>query len=252
MRSVQSSLLSLHKNIIHAFSTKQNGNSNFPFAQNNLAYHVNDDPKIVYKNHQNYAKYLNYDIQKLIYMQQIHSDKIMIIDKSSDLASIPQCDALITQEKNIPLMVMVADCVPILIYDPIHKVIAVVHAGRAGTFKKILEKTLNLMKNKYDTEAEDIEIVLGPSIRQCCYEVGDEIIKEATRLNYDSAIKYTDDKKMSLDLIHILKEQLKHLGTPIEQVEISPYCTSCNKELFFSYRAEHNNTGRFSGLIMLK
>jgi len=251
MRSIQSSLLSVHKNLLHAFSTKKNGNSEFPFSQNNLAYHVNDNPQTVLKNHLNYANYLNYDINRLVHMEQIHGDKIVIIDKTSDLSIIPQSDALITQEKNIPLMVMVADCIPILVYDPIQKAIAVIHAGRAGVFNKILIKTLKLMKRQFNTQVENTNIVLGPSIRSCCYQVGEEIKKEAESLNYTYAVK-TNDNTISLDLIIIIKEQLRELGIPIKNIEVSPYCTSCNKDLFFSYRAENNNTGRFSGLLMLK
>ena len=171
MRSVHSSLLSKHSDLLHAFSTKQNGFSIEPFAQNNLAYHVNDNTQTVYKNHIHYAQYLNYNIESLVHMNQIHGDKIVIIDKDTDLTKIPQCDAMITKEKEIPLMVMVADCIPILIYDPIKKVIAVVHAGRTGVFLKILTKTLQMMQRSFKSSAEDLLIVLGPSIRNCCYEV---------------------------------------------------------------------------------
>jgi YfiH family protein len=184
-------------------------------------------------------------------MRQVHGDKVVTINKDTDLNKIPQCDALITNEKEIPLMVMVADCIPILIYDPIKKVIAVVHAGRAGVFLKLLPKTIQTMLSEFKSKTEDLLIVLGPSICGCCYEVGAEIKNEAEKLNYKYAITHKDSSYF-LDLISILKEQLKEIDIKENNIEISPYCTSCNNNLFFSYRAENNITGRFSGLLMLR
>jgi len=251
MRSIHSQLFKKHENILHAFSTKQNGHSKPPFSQNNLAYHVNDNLLDVQENHLHYAQYLNYDIKKLVYMDQVHGDSIHIITQHSDLSQIPSCDALITQEKNIPLMVMVADCIPILIYDPIHQVIAVVHAGRAGIFKKLIPKTIQTMQESYHSKPSDIIIVLGPSIRQCCYEVGIEIYNEAKALSYEYALQIKG-KHYYLDLISIAKQQLAEIKVNKNNIDILDYCTACHHNLFFSYRAEENNTGRFSGLIMLK
>jgi len=251
MQSVKSSLLNKYSNLLHAFSTKAIGHSQKPFSHKNLAYHVNDNAQDVLKNHLDYAKHLRYNYQNLVYMEQVHGDKIQLITQESDLNQIPTCDALITQEKDIPLMVMVADCVPILIYDPIQEAIAVVHAGRAGTFKQILKKTIKYIEARFDSHVKDLICVLGPSIHKCCYEVGEEIKDEAFVLSYDFAITQKNGSYY-LDIIAILKHQLNEIGVPEEHIEVSPYCTSCNKELFFSYRAEKNTTGRFSGLLMLR
>jgi len=251
MQSIRSSLLSPYANLLHAFSTKAKGFSSRPFSQNNLAYHVMDNPQTVKKNHLHYSQYLDYDINKLVYMNQVHGDDVKIINKDSDLSLIPKCDALITQEKNIPLMVMVADCIPVLIYDPIENVISVVHAGRAGIFNKIIPKTIKTMQEHFNTNPSELIIVLGPSIRQCCYEVGSEVNDEAKNLEYSEAL-HKQGESYYLDLIAIAKKQLEEIGVNQNNIEISAYCTSCHHELFYSYRAEQNNTGRFSGLIMLK
>jgi len=251
MRSVKSPLLRKHSNLLHAFSTKVSGYSLRPFAQNNLAYHVNDDPLTVYKNHLNYARYLDYNIKNLVYMEQIHGDKIVVIDKNTDVNKIPKCDALITDQKDIPLMVMVADCIPILIYDPIKEVIATVHAGRAGVFLKIVTKTIQVMRKSFKSSTQDLIVVLGPSIRSCCYEVGLEIKEEAQALGYKYAIT-KKDSSYYLDLISIVKKELKGLNVNKDNIDVSPYCTSCNNDIFFSYRAEKNTSGRFSGVLMLK
>jgi len=251
MRSIQSPLLTPFQHLTHAFSTKENGFSIKPFSQNNLAYHVNDNFDLVLKNHQHYAQYMKYDLTKLVHMNQVHSNNVHIIDKKSNLTKIPTCDALITQEKNIPLMVMVADCIPILVYDPIQEVIAVVHAGRAGVFNEIIVKTINTMQDTFGTNTNDLRIVLGPSIRACCYEVGHEIKEEAARLNYQYSIKESKGIYY-LDLISIVSKQLQNLEVQNKNIDVSHYCTSCNNNIFFSYRADSNITGRFSGLLMLK
>ncbi len=248
MKIFNSKLLASHKNIMHAFTTRLDGISKF---NNNLAYHVNDSSYNVDKNHNKLAKYLQYPINRLVHMNQVHGDQITIINNNHDNKEVPTCDALITQEKELPLMVMVADCNPILIYDPIREVIAAIHAGRAGIFSNIISKTIKKMQKLYECEPKDILVSIGPSIHQCCYEVGNEIKEETNRLGYDYAIM-TDENKYFLDLISIAKRQLKETGVTIKNIEISKYCTACNTDIFFSYRAENNSCGRFAGVIMLK
>jgi len=251
MNILQSPLLSQYKNLLHAFSTKKGGLSKTPFSGNNLAFHVNDNPHTVRKNHQNFAKDLGYPYKRLIRMEQIHGDSVVIIDQDSDLQQIPRCDAVITKLKNTPLMVMVADCLPILLYDPVKEVIATVHAGRAGVFSKIITKTIQTMLEAYKSQASDLRIVIGPSIHQCCYEVGSEINEEAKSHGYGYAIK-TKNNRYFLGLKDIVLQELKELNVVNEHIEFSPYCTSCRKDIFYSYRAEDNLCGRFCGLVMLR
>lgn len=251
MKIISSARLSIYTHLTHAFSTKEGGYSRSKIFGNNLAFHVNDDLEAVKKNHLYFSKAMGYSSGRLVHMNQIHGNSIVIIDKGYDLLQIPQCDAIITDLKNTPLMVMVADCIPILIYDPIKEVIAAVHAGRAGAFGKILPKTIQKIKEHYQSELKDLIIVLGPSIHQCCYEVGAEIKHEATEKGVDFAIQ-TKNSKYYLGLQDILSNQLQDMGIKKDQIEYSPYCTSCNNDLFYSYRAEKNVCGRFCGLIMLK
>lgn len=248
MEILTSKLLSPYKNLLHAYTTRSHGHSIYG---NNLAYHVNDAKEDVEQNHIELATYLHYPLDKLVHMNQIHGDDIIFINQQHNYDLIPTCDALITQEKNTPLMVMVADCIPILIYDPVKEVIAAVHAGRAGIFTKVLPKTIKKMRIQYGCKAKDLLISLGPSIRQCCYEVGSEIETEAQEKQLDYAMSMRENKYF-LDLLTIAHNQLKEAGIKTENIETSPYCTACNTEQFFSYRVEKNRCGRFCGLIMLK
>jgi len=250
MRSIQSPLLTPYINLLHAFTTKEGGFSQAPFTGNNLAYHVQDQNSSVNKNHKELAKYLNYSQNNLIRMNQVHGNTITDVDKTYNNSEPPNCDALVTNQVNTPLMVMVADCLPILLFDDTKKVIAAVHAGRAGVFTEILPKTIQRMKEKYQSKAANIKVVVGPAIHSCCYEVGEEIKKEAYKKGFDYAI-IEKNKHLYLDLISIVKKQLQTSCIQEHNIEISQECTACNTDLFYSYRAE-KQCGRFAGIIMLK
>jgi len=237
MKFYYSQNLSHFPNLLHAFTTKESGN---------LAFHVGDDPQIVEKNHELLSCDLGYEKEKLVYMKQIHSDLVYVVT-DEDFSTPPTCDALITNKKELPLMVMVADCSPVLLYDAEQKVVAAVHAGRAGAFQNILKNTLEAMRHEFGSKAKDIYATIGASIGVCCYEVGAEIEKEAKALGLEYAMQKREGH-LCLDVNAILKKQLEACG--VANIEILELCTSCNKEKLFSYRAE-KQTGRFAGVIML-
>lgn len=248
MKIFHSPLLSLHLEVMHGFTTREGGTSIYG---NNLAYHVNDDETDVKNNHKRLANNLHYSQNNLVHMSQVHGDKIVIIDKEFTHQNIPICDALITKEKETPLMVMVADCVPILLYDPVEKVIAVIHAGRAGVFSRIVPKTIQKMQKELSCNTKNILISIGPCIHQDCYEVGKEIVQESKEYSYNYAIK-EEKGRYYLDLLSIIYKQLNDLNIMDKNLETLPYCTACNTDKFYSYRAEQNSCGRFAGVIMLK
>jgi len=233
------------------FTTRHGGISKAPFDSLNLAFHVNDNPTDVHQNHLLLAKELHYGADKLIYMRQIHSDSVVIINEEMDFNSPPECDALITNRPNTPLMVMSADCTPILVYDRTHNAIAAIHAGRIGALDEILPKTLHAMKIEYGTTVEDIMVLLGPSIHGCCYEVNETIARLTVEKGYEKALR-REETKVFLDVNTILLLQLKSLEVKIERIEVINHCTSCQCDTYFSYRADAQHTGRIAGVIMLR
>jgi hypothetical protein len=233
------------------FTTRHGGTSQIPFDSLNLAFHVNDNPTDVHQNHLLLAKELGYDVNTLIYMRQIHSDSIVIVNEKMDFNSPPECDALITNRPNVPLMVMSADCTPILVYDSAHNAIAAIHAGRAGALNEILPKTLEAMKAEYGTIIGDVMVLLGPSIQRCCYEVNESIAYETAEKGYIDAL-HREDGRVFLDVNTILLIQLAILGIKKENIEVIDKCTSCNHDTYFSYRADAQHTGRIAGVIMLR
>jgi len=236
----QSKLLNKFSNLTHCFSTKESGN---------IAFHVNDDIKNVLSNHKKLSHLLNYNQNSLIHMKQIHSDIIHTVTSDDNFKNPKECDALITDILNTPLMVMVADCSPILFYDDVQKVIAVAHAGRAGAFKNIVKNTINRFTNEFNSNAKNIIAVIGANIKSCCYEVGAEIFTEAKELK----LEYAVEKKYSsyyLDIDKIIKQQLLNLDIDEKNIEFIDECTKCNSDKYYSYRADAK-CGRFSGIIKL-
>lgn len=224
-------------------TSRYGGVSPAPYDSLNLALHVGDDVKNVLENRALISQKHHFLVENLIFMDQTHSPNIEVI-KDSACNKIENCDALITNVKNIPLMVMVADCIPILLYDPQEQVIAVVHAGRNGTFKQIAKKTVLKMMHEFGCIASNILVYFGASIHECCYEVGPEIACGVPE-------KYCKkrDEKWYLDLQSINVDQLLGVGITQEHLEIADICTCCDKD-YFSYRRE-GVTGRFAGIMKL-
>lgn len=251
MRLLSSNLLSPYLHISAQFTTRHGGVSYSPYSTLNLAFHVGDNPENILKNHRILADTMGYDPQKLIHMRQIHSNSIIVVNSFMNFDTPPQCDALITNCIDVPLMVMSADCTPILLYDPINHAIGAVHAGRAGALNRILPMTLEAMEKNYATALSDIRIVFGPSIQGCCYEINENIAHEVREKGYAEALIRTKEN-ISLDVNTILHLQLKALGIVSEQIETINQCTSCNCHDFFSYRADAQHTGRMAGVILLR
>ncbi len=250
MQTKKSNLFHSFSNLEHAFTTKYGGVSQKPYDSLNLAWHVGDDAQLVETNHELLAKALGYEKNSLVHMKQIHSNLVHVVKKDDDFFTPKSCDALITNKKNRPLMVMVADCSPLLFYDDVQKVIAVAHAGRAGAFSNIVKKVVDCFMNEFACEPQNIYVTVGASIGVCCYEVGQEIYDEACAIGLKYAVN-TRDGSFYLDVGKILQTQLLACGITKKNLEISDECTCCKNETYFSYRAS-GVTGRFAGVLMLK
>jgi len=155
---------------------------------------------------------------------------------------------LITNQKNIVLSILTADCVPILLYDPIQEVIAAVHAGWRGTKEHIVSKTVKKMIESFDSNAEDIIAGIAPSIGQCCYEVGADVAINFKHLPHAYTTK---NDRFMLNLPKINQQQLCDIGVLSKNIEMSHICTSCEVERFFSYRKEKKCSGRFMSTLVL-
>lgn len=247
--------------IKHAFTTRLAGKSDIlENSDLNMSYNVNDKEEFISYNRQKVCKALQMDFNNLTAVQQVHGDKIVCLDESlvskgkdSYKSAIEGTDALITNIPNVPLMLLFADCVPMIVADPIKKVIAVVHGGWRGTVAGIVAKTVQKMVDSYFVQAKDCIAVIGPSIGPCCFQVGDEVYQEAKNslTNYQEI--FTKDKKevdkWYFDLWQTNYQQLIDCGLEQENVVKSAVCTLCNHRLFFSHR--FGSRGRFAAIASL-
>jgi len=205
----------------------------------NLALHVENNPLHVKNNRAKLSTKVSN--KKLIFMEQVHGDKVEVVDKNSEHLV---CDAMITQDKDVALCVMVADCIPVILYDEQTKTIGVAHAGRNGSYKGIVKKTIVKMCEEFTCRQIDIKVVFGPCIKKCCYEVGAEVIKGFLTESGVPLEEFTckEDEKNYLDLIALNTKGLSN-------IEVDSTCTCCD-ERYFSYRRD-GMTGRFCGVICL-
>ncbi len=209
---------------------------------------------------------LNIPLENLVIPIQTHSDNVGIIkekgkrkkEKESNnepyspthlftFSPFKDTDALITNQPNIALALNFADCTPIVFYDSVKKVVAIAHAGWRGTVAKIGPKTVEKMVENFDCIQKDITATIGPCIGKCCFEVGEDVLQKLID-SVDGKVENAISNH-NVDLKLINKIQL--LASGLEKIDLSEYCTSCQSELFFSYRKEKGNTARHSAVIML-
>lgn len=175
--------------------------------------------------------------------QQTHSDHVEIVDNRLEY---PDTDGLIITKRSIPIALRFADCTPLIFYDTNLKIGAVAHAGWRGTAQKIGVKTLQKMYDNFGTKPQDIIAIIGPAIGVCCYEVSDEV--------KDKVLETVSDKTNlvqgnNIDLKQTNARQLEEFG--VTRIDICPYCTSCNNDLFYSYRKENGTQNRHYAILML-
>ena len=243
----------------HAFSTREGGFSQAPYYSLNLGPKTKDLPEAVRSNTEKLCEAIGVDFEALVVSDQVHEDNIHIVtevDKGKGFTrerDYSDIDALITDVPGIPLISYYADCVPLYIVDPIKRVVALAHAGWMGTVLKIGNKTINKMLEVFNSKAEDIIVVIGPSIGPCCYEVDEKVVSRFnTNFTDTSSFVFPRHKdKFMLDLWTANSLALKEIGIKDRNIIISRLCTGCGTEMFFSHRMEGPLTGRMASIIHL-
>jgi len=254
--------LSRYEEIGHFVSSRKGGYSSPPYASLNLSFNVGDDPQKVLKNRQRLAEALEIPLSHLTTAKQIHDSHVRIVSESLQgsgaidyKGAIDATDAMVTCVPGICLMIFLADCVPILLYDPVKGVVGVAHAGWRGTLQSIAKKIVHVFQKDFDSSPQDMVAAIGPSIGPCCYEVGLEIVSQVERVfgtGKDYVRTDTSSGKKCFDLWTANLRQLIRAGIPEKNIEKAHICTCDHPNLFFSYRHEKARTGRFGAGIFLR
>lgn len=192
------------------------------------------------------CKYLG--VKKLITPSQTHTNFVDIAKTNKD--TYPDTDGLILAEKGNAIFLNFADCTPLIIYDKAKNIGAVSHAGWRGTAGSIAKVTINEMVKYFDCKPSNMVAVIGPAISMCCYNVGQEVHDKLKRTVSDfSGLSEIRDDNIYVDLKGINRRQLEECGVP--EIDVCPYCTCCNNDIFFSYRKENGTTNRHSAILKL-
>jgi len=245
-------------NLAHFITTRAGGVSLFPYNSLNLGLHTNDNSDHVMANRSLLTEATGIANEHFLYASQVHSGDVKIIDSAAIengiLSQNPRTDATITNMPGICLMVMVADCVPIILFDPVKRVSAVIHAGWRGTVHHITSNTVSAMVEYFGCDPADILAGIGPSIGPCCYEVGEDVrdfVLQSFGTTEGYLIRKNDSSKPHFDLWYANQKQLTYNGLKPENIETSELCTQCHSDIFFSSRASGGITGRFAAGICI-
>ena len=183
-----------------------------------------------------FTKSVGYDPKNLVILNQVHSKNIQEVNSACLLDSV---DGTISKSKKVVLSILVADCIPLFLFNPISKQFGLIHSGWRGAAQGICSEAIIRMKNLGDNTC-NIMAVIGPSIGQCCFEVGPEV---ASQFSSHYSINGKKDRKM-LDLKKTVEDELCSTGLKKENIFINKQCTYCEKNLFYSYRREGDSAGR--------
>lgn len=227
----------------HWITTRSGGVSKGGYAKLNFSGSVGDDMKSAHENRR-IAENLFCGGKKIFLPKQTHGTKIIKI--SNSMKENIEADILVFKKAGLPGGILTADCLPIIVADPVRKIAALVHAGRKGIFTKILARTINHLKNSHEFEPQNMTVAIGPGIRKCCYNINDDIFEDG----YGEYEKYkTGDG--TLDLIRAVRDQLATAGIDQRKIHDSCICTSCHSDEFFSHRKQAGKAGRFMTALAL-
>ncbi|MDB5272606.1 MAG: hypothetical protein JWO58_973 [Chitinophagaceae bacterium] len=233
------------KGIVHAITTR----NSLATADFNLSFHTGQEEQVIRsrKALQHFFKATSLTIPK-----QCHGTKVVQITEVNNHEIPLDTDALVTNVPGLTIGVLSADCVPILFYDPVKRVLGAAHAGWKGTVANIVGATLKKMQEFYGCNFLDIEAYIGPSISSIHFEVGEEVAAQFEKLELKSCIQQTSTNKPHIDLWLANKILLQRSGVKKENIDVSEMCTYDHVDHFYSARKEGFQTGRFGAFIMLR
>jgi YfiH family protein len=248
----QFSIFSGRTDLTHGVFTRLGGHSRPPWASLNTGHSVGDDLEAVEANHELIYGALGVRREDVVSPHQVHSTTVRVVTERDRGQVCPKTDALVTATPGVVLMLRFADCVPILLYDPVQRVVGLAHAGWRGTVAGMAGAAVQTMVDELDCCPADILAGIGPSIGPCCYEVG-ENVAEAMFCAFSDVTGLLEpgaDGHWQLDLWAVNQRQLADAG--VHSIEVAGTCTACHTDEWFSHRAEQGKTGRLGALIGLR
>lgn len=244
--------------IVHCMSTRKGGVSTGECSSLNLGFNRNDSRENVIENYNRLCSAIGIETGSLVFSNQIHDNRIRVVTKEDRgkgfavKSDITGYDGLMTNERGVTLVTFYADCVPVILYDPVKNAAALLHSGWRSTYKEISLEAVKALQREYGCEASDIIAAIGPSIGSCCFEVHNDVYDLMhQRFQNDSYYINIHEGKWKIDLQGIIFDTLVQTGVKPVNITKSGICTVCNKELFFSHRGDSGKTGSLAAFLQL-
>ena len=245
--------------VAHGFSTRLGGVSEGMWGSLNLGISRGDDPDRVRENYRRFMETIGAQEGNLVKSNQVHKDTVRVVtsaDWREDICEKAgfEADGLVTATPGVALMISTADCIPVLFYDPVRRVVAAAHAGWRGTAAGIVERTVERMEEVYGCCPGDILVAIGPGICAQCFETHEDVpnaMMAAMGTPVLQHIQIKDNGKFSVDLKGIIAMRLEQTGVDPANIAISQECTSCRTDKYWSHRKVGNNRGSMAAVIQL-
>ena len=245
---------------VNGFSTRLGGVSEMPADALSLAGFNDDAAENILENRRRFLKLFPGD-WALAGCWQVHGADVRVVQTALEAKPAENergdtifCDVIVSNAKGVLAGVKTADCVPILLGDPVTGAFAAVHAGWRGTLAMAVLAGVERLAQEYDAKPENLRVAIGASAGPCCYEVGSEVIDAFTSRFENGASLFTPTRPghAFVDLLQANRNQLGSVGVLPERIHTAPICTMCRTDLFFSYRREksvHGKVGRLMAVV---
>ena len=241
----------------HCFSTRLGGVSEGALASLNLGVHRGDRFENVVENYRILGIAVGFTPEEVVFTWQEHTDTILRVGKADCGTGLFRqqpvvCDGLVTNEPGVALVCFAADCTPVLLYDPEMHAIAAVHAGWRGTAKGIAARAVEVLMREFGSAPKNIRAAIGPSIGQCCFETDEDVPQAMLAAFGEEANAYIEKRgeKYFVDNKGLNKLWLTRAG--LTQIDVSPDCTKCQPDRFWSHRVTRGERGSLAGIIKLR
>ncbi|MGV8121122.1 MAG: peptidoglycan editing factor PgeF [Candidatus Xenobiia bacterium LiM19] len=236
--------------VTHGFTTRKGGVSSPPFDSLNMGRTSGDRIEAVHQNRELLGRVLGYLPRESI--ELVHGRDVHVHREISNTANPVEADAVVTEIAGAPLTIFYADCVPVFILDCKRPAIALVHAGWRGTVANVVGETVEVMRHEYGSSVENCLFAIAPSIGPCCFAVDEDVAAQFLETFKEwKDLMVTTSNKCYINLWEINKRLIMSKGVPERNVVKASLCTSCNDDMFFSYRRDKRVTGRMAATIML-
>lgn len=243
----------------HGFSTRLGGVSRGVYASLNLGHTRGDDPEAVRENYRRFLAATGAGrVEDMVLSHQIHehfvrpcteADRGKGLDRPRDY----DADGLMTDVPGLPLVIFTADCIPVLLYDPVGRAAAAVHAGWRGTAQAIVRHAVEAMGETYGSQPENLIAAIGPGISECCFLCHEDVpkaMREALGALAEPFIRPAEDGRYHVDLKGINAELLRQAG--VERIDISTDCTGCLREKYYNHRSTGPARGSMAAVITVR